>query len=105
MNFSVPGLLYSSIAAIRSSCAVPPSILQYSTKMINGCQIFSDTIHTVTAEQAVVFQNIEHAAHLREYEDARALFLHVLEQLVQYHHLARVLNKVLIRRVWRSRFL
>jgi len=73
--------------------------------MINGRQIFSDTVRTVTAEQAVVFQNIKHTAHLREYENTRALFIHALEQLVQYHHLARVLNKVLIRRVWRSRFL
>lgn len=30
MNFSESGLLYSSIAIIRSSCAVPPSIRQYS---------------------------------------------------------------------------
>jgi hypothetical protein len=82
MNFSVPGLLYSSIAAIRSSCAVEPSILQYSTKVINGCEILSDAIRTVATEQAVVLQNIKHAAHLREYKDARALFLHVLEQFV-----------------------
>jgi hypothetical protein len=72
---------------------------------INGCELLSDTIRTVATEQAVVLQNIKHAAHLREYENARALFLHVLEQLIQYHHLSRILNKVLIRRVWRSRFL
>lgn len=30
-NFSEPGALYSSMALIRSSCAVLPSIRQYST--------------------------------------------------------------------------
>jgi hypothetical protein len=105
MNFSLPGLLYSSIAAIRSSCAVLPSILQYSAKMVNGCEAVSDTIRTVATEQAVVLQNIKHAAHLRENENARALLVRILEQFVQYHHLPRILNKVLIRRVWRSRFL
>jgi hypothetical protein len=39
----------------------------------------SDTIRTIAAEQAIILQNIKHAAHLREYEDARAFLLHVLE--------------------------
>ena len=73
--------------------------------MVNGCEALSDTIRTVAPEQAIVLQNIKHAAHLREYENARALFFRVLEQFVQYHHLSRILNEVLIRRVWRSRFL
>jgi hypothetical protein len=50
--------------------------------MINDCEILSDAIRTVATEQAVVLQNIKHAAHLREYKDARALFIHVLEQFV-----------------------
>lgn len=73
--------------------------------MVNGCEAVSDTIRTVATEQAVVLQNIKHAAHLRENENARALLVRILEQFVQYHHLPRILNKVLIRRVWRSRFL
>lgn len=41
--------------------------------------MLSDTTRTIVAEQAIILQNIKHAAHLREYEDARALFLHVFE--------------------------
>ena len=39
----------------------------------------SNTIRTIAAEQAIILQNIKHAAHLREYEDARALLFHALE--------------------------
>lgn len=31
-NFSESGLLYASIASMRSSCAVPPSSRQYSAR-------------------------------------------------------------------------
>lgn len=42
MNFSLPGLLYSSMATIRSSCAVLPSIRQYSKSKLTpaGLQEF-----------------------------------------------------------------
>ena len=59
---------------------------------------------TVSAEQAVVLENIEHTTHLAEDEDTRALRLHVLEQLVENDHLARVLDEMLIGGVRRSWF-
>ena len=54
-------------------------------------------------EQAVIFKDIEHTTHLAENEHTRALCLHILQQLVQYDHLARVLDQVLVCRVWRAR--
>ena len=58
---------------------------------------------TVSAEQAVVLENIEHTTHLAEDEDTRALRLHILQQLVKNDHLARVLHQMLVSGVGRAR--
>ena len=59
------------------SCAtVDPAVLYENDQTV---VILGDTIRTIAAEQAIILQNIEHAAHLREYKDARAFLLHVLE--------------------------
>ena len=52
--------------------------------------------HTVASEQAVILENVEHSTHLTENKDTRALRLHVLEELVQNDHLARILNQMLV---------
>ena len=49
---------------------------------------------TVSAEQAVVLENIEHTTHLAEDEDTRALRLHVLEQLVENDHLSSIFTVI-----------
>ena len=56
-NLSLPGALYSSIAAMRSSCAVPPSILQYPA-LNQHLQMPLKAGSTMLAELAVVLQNV-----------------------------------------------
>lgn len=84
MNFSLSGLLYSSMATIRSSCAVLPSIRQYSLKE-GKCELVKQThlnILTVLSEETVIFQDIQHATHLTEDQHAGAFRLHVVKELV-----------------------
>jgi hypothetical protein len=64
-----------------------------------------DTAVFETPEQTIVLQNIQHATHLREDEDSRALFFHVLEELVENDHLAGIVNQVFVRGVGWSGFL
>ena len=48
INFSLPGLLYSSMAAIRSSWAVPPSMRQYSTRNpLSWCPHLGNKTHYI----------------------------------------------------------
>ena len=53
------------------------------------------------AQDGVIFEQVEHARHLREDEHARALLLQAQKQLVEHHHLARVLDQVVAERVER----
>lgn len=107
MNFSLSGLLYSSMATIRSSCAVPPSIRQYSIRsgLANITTICKHWQHTVSTEQAVVFENVQHTTHLTENEYAGTFRLHASEKFVKNDQLARVFNKVFVSGVGRPRFL
>ena len=57
----------------------------------------------ILAEEAVVFENIKHAAHLAENQHTRAALLHLAQQLVEDVHLAAVVHQVLVRRVRRPR--
>ena len=82
MNFSLPGLLYSSMAVLRSSWAVPPSIRQYSATGVSYVIAAEQGKHTVTAEEAVVLKDVEHTAHLTEDEHTGALLLHRFQKLV-----------------------
>src|SRR6267154_6741226 len=80
MNFSLPGLLYSSIASIRLLCAVLPSIRQYSAQRTRS-QLSTRrfwTLHTEAPEQAIVFKDVQHSAHLTEDQHTRALLVHGL---------------------------
>jgi len=54
MEFSLAGLLYSSIATIWSSCAVPPSIWQHSTSGYLGAtsQVHATGVATRTQRSA-----------------------------------------------------
>ncbi len=61
--------------------------------------------HTVSAEHAVVLQDVENTAHLTEYEDSGSLSLHSLQELVEDDHLAGVLDEVLIGGIRRTGFL
>ena len=90
---------------IRSSCAVPPSIRQYSAK--SSEQISSQLLGklTVPAELAEVLKDIEHTRHLREDEHARALRLHGLEKFVEDYHLPSVFHEMLVGSIWWARFL
>ena len=45
---------------------------------------------------AVVLENVEHPRHLREDEDAVALRMEAAEELVEEHHLPRVLDEALV---------
>lgn len=106
MNFSEPGLLYSSIALIRSSCAVPPSIRQYSGKSMK-CRKKASRIKslTVTPEQAIIFENIQNPTHLTEDENARSFLFHRSQKFIQDDHLSRVLDDMLISGIWGARLL
>lgn len=57
----------------------------------------------MVAEHHVVLKDVEHAAHLREDEDARAFGLHRGKELVKNDHLAGVVDDVLVGRVRRPR--
>ena len=48
------------------------------------------------AVAAVVLEDVEHPRHLREDEDAVALRLEAAEELVEEHHLPRVLDEALV---------
>lgn len=58
----------------------------------------------MSAELTVVLQNIQHSAHLREDQHPRSLRLHRLEQLVQDHHLAGIIDEVFVGSEGWSRF-
>lgn len=60
---------------------------------------------TVCSEQAVIFHNIQHTAHLTEYEDARPLGLHGGQQFVQDNHFSAVLDEVHVSGIRGARFL
>ena len=60
---------------------------------------------TVSAEQAVVLENIEHTTHLAENKYSRAFHLHRLEKLVKNNHFPAVVDKMCIGGVGWSRFL
>jgi hypothetical protein len=62
-------------------------------------------VRTKTPEQAVVFKDIQHPAHLTKDQHTRTLLVHGLEKFVEDEHLARVLNEVLISSIRRTRFL
>ena len=55
-----------------------------------------DAAVVVAAEPAVVLQDVEHARHLSEDEDARVLALQLGEQLVEDGQLARIEDEVLV---------
>ena len=57
----------------------------------------------VAAPPAIILENVEHSAHLREDENARALRLQLYEQFVEQMQLAAVLDEMLIGRKRRSR--
>uniref|UniRef100_A0AAG5DLD8 Uncharacterized protein n=1 Tax=Anopheles atroparvus TaxID=41427 RepID=A0AAG5DLD8_ANOAO len=57
----------------------------------------------VAAPVAKVLQDVQHARHLAEDEYARVLLLQLPEQLVEHHHLAGVLQQVVVGRVRRAR--
>lgn len=60
---------------------------------------------TVSPEHAIIFENIEHTAHLTEDQDARSFLLHRLEKLVEDDHLAGVVDQMLVSGVRRAGFL
>lgn len=99
------------MAAIRSSWAVPPSIRQYSTqKNVSGTSEKKkerENTHciAVLSKETIILENVQHPAHLAEYEGSSALLLHAGEELVENDHLARVLNKMLFGGVRWARFL
>jgi hypothetical protein len=107
-NFSLSGLLYSSIARMRSSCAVLPSILQYSLQTL--LHEWSETkgterSHTELPEQTIVLQYVQHAAHLTENEHSRSFRFQDCEHFVKDDHFARVLDEVYVGSVRRAGFL
>ena len=57
----------------------------------------------VALPEAVVLQNVEHARHLAEDQNARALLLQLAQQLVEHKELAAVVEKVRVGRVRRPR--
>lgn len=61
--------------------------------------------HTVCSEQAVILHNVQHSAHLTEYEDTRPTGLHGSQQFVQNYHFATILDKMYVCGIWRARFL
>ena len=75
INRSLPGLLYSSIATIRSSWGVLPSIRQYSTSISTSkrTQVIG---HTVASKETIVLQDVQYPTHLAENEYTWALCLH-----------------------------
>lgn len=107
MNFSLPGLLYSSMASIRSSWAVPPSIRQYSNgRSIRGWG--ENTTHgelTETAEETVILHYIKDSTHLTEYQHTRPIRFHLLKKLVENDHLSSIVDDVFVRSVGGSWFL
>jgi hypothetical protein len=106
MNLSEPGLLYSSMATIRSSCAVPPSIRQYSDGITHvKTEKEKEGQRTISSKQTIILQDIENATHLAEYKHTRSLRLHRFEEPIKDDHLSRIFDDMLVSRVWRTRFL
>ena len=60
---------------------------------------------TVSTEQAVVLENIEHTTHLTEDEDTGSLLFHRFEEFIQNDHLAGIVDEMFIRGVGRAGFL
>jgi hypothetical protein len=108
MNLSLSGLLYSSIATIRSSWAVLPSIRQYSAQCDGQRPRRTREqvkLLTILTEETVVFEDIQDTRHLAEYKDTRALYLHIFQEFVEDDHLAGVVDYVFVSGVWWPRFL
>jgi hypothetical protein len=55
--------------------------------------------------KTVILHDVQHSAHLTEYEDARPFGLQGTQQSVQDNHFSTVFDEVLVCGVWRSRFL
>jgi len=60
---------------------------------------------TVASEETIVLKNIQNTAHLTENKNARTNGLHTSKQLVQDHHLPRVVNQVFVGCIRGARFL
>jgi hypothetical protein len=108
INFSLSGLLYSSIAIMRSSWAVLPSIRQYSSqreRQFRDERRHHEGILTILTEETVVLENVQDTRHLAKYKDARAFCFHVFEKFVEDYHFASVFDNVFIGRIRWSWFL
>ena len=60
--------------------------------------------HTEFPELAVIFEYIEHSAHLGKDEDSTSLLLHALEQPIQDLHLSSVVYQMFICSIRWTRF-